>query len=163
MSSFCAPGAGLLSRGSCLLVLRFFAVMATSAWRQLLLDAAVADEVIAILSELGYSSNASFAFESEAVFKAFAKHALVTKGLMAGVTETAWVFRPLVGVLRHVWKQCLPSAASALAAATAPPTSALALPAPSTLRVGDPGVPAGSKLNVSQHAAIWKPNIRGCV
>ena len=78
-----------------------FAVMAAAAtWRQLLLDASVPEEVIARLSELGYSSKASFAFESEAVFKSFPEHAW--KGLMPDVTEDTWAFHPLVGVLGDV-------------------------------------------------------------
>ena len=67
-------------------------------WRQL--DASVPGEVITCVSELGYSSKASFAFESEEVFKSFVKYALVTKGPTPDVTEDTWTFHPL-----DVWRQ----------------------------------------------------------
>ena len=128
------------------LALSFAVMAAATTWRQLLLDASVPEEVIARLSELGYSSKASFAFESEAVFKFFAKHALVRKGLMPDVTEDTWAFHPLVGVLRDV---CAPTPVVSTPGPAASPT-ALALPSPGQLGVGDPSACVGHSLNVSQ-------------
>ncbi|OLP80973.1 hypothetical protein AK812_SmicGene38544 [Symbiodinium microadriaticum] len=61
---------------------------AATEWNKLLADALVPDPVVSGLKSLGYDSKASFNFESEEVFKAFGKHALVTKKLVAGVSES---------------------------------------------------------------------------
>ena len=101
---------------------------ATTEWNKLLADALVPDPVVSGLKSLGYDSKASFNFESEEVFKAFGKHALVTKKLVAGVSESDWTFHPMLGKLRQVWQACRP-------AQVAPAVTALALPQP-----GQPGV-----------------------
>ena len=122
------------------LALSFAVMAAATIWRQLLLDAPAPEEVIARLSELGYSKPHLPSRQKQC------SSPLRSIGLMPDVTEDTWAFHPLVGVLRDVWHHFAPTPVDSTPGSAA----SLALPSPGQLGVGGPSACVGHRLNVSQ-------------
>lgn len=78
--------------------------MTDEAWTKTLTGAGIPEHVCKKL-EMQYTTADSFCFKDEATFEAFVKHLLPMEKVEIGVDESSWVFHPLCGKLKGLWRK----------------------------------------------------------